>query len=209
MNTQDEYAHPVGDDPAWSESYYFNFVDPETKIAMFTRMGFRAKDGWADGLHVVYLGGDRLAFTYGRRSIEPDDQELSVGGLTLVRGEPFRNWRIEYDGPAQDIADGAILITPSKERPDGWFKPATLKMAIDFEALIEPHYAASGEHGHFEQTGKVQGTIELGEESWSVSGFGVRDKSWGPRSWQGGSSSSDEKTDTKSTGHARSSTGFQ
>ena len=63
MNKQDELMHPVGNDPAWSESYYFNFVDPESKIAMFSRMGFRPNNGWADGLHVVYLGGDRVAFT--------------------------------------------------------------------------------------------------------------------------------------------------
>ena len=37
---------------------------------MFSRMGFRPNNGWADGLHVVYLGGDRVAFTYGRREIE-------------------------------------------------------------------------------------------------------------------------------------------
>ena len=63
----DERMHPVGDDPSWSESYYFNFVDPTTKLAMFTRMGFRPGDGWADGLHVVYLGGDRVAFARPRR----------------------------------------------------------------------------------------------------------------------------------------------
>ncbi len=72
MNPLDERMHAVGDVPAWSESYYFNFVDPDRRIGMFTRMGFRPGDGWADGLHAVYLGGDRVAFTYGRRDIEPD-----------------------------------------------------------------------------------------------------------------------------------------
>ena len=36
---------------------------------MFTRMGFRPNNGWADALHVIYLGGKRVAFTYGRRDI--------------------------------------------------------------------------------------------------------------------------------------------
>ena len=87
MNATDERMHPVRNEPAWSESYYFNFVDPDTRLAMFTRMGFRPGDGWADGLHVVYLGGDRVAFTYGRRSIDADlsryDHDLSVGGLRI------------------------------------------------------------------------------------------------------------------------------
>jgi len=183
MSEHDEHPHPVGDDPAWSESYYFNFVDPDTKIGMFTRMGFRANDGWADGLHVVYLGGDRIAFTYARRKIDKTDQDLTVGGLSLKMNAAHKNWQIAYDGPAQDIADGAILVTPSKERPEGWFTPATLKMQIDFETLTAPHYAGSGRTGHFEQTGRATGQIEIGGDVFDVSGYGVRDKSWGPRSW--------------------------
>jgi hypothetical protein len=103
MNPIDERMHPVRDEPAWSESYYFNFVDPDTKVAMFTRMGFRPGDGWADGLHVVYLGGDRVAFTYGRRSIQKDltqyDGDLVVGGLRLECAEPFGLWRVGYWAP--------------------------------------------------------------------------------------------------------------
>ena len=71
----------------------------------------------------------------------------------------------------------------SKARPEGWFKPAHLKMALTFECLTEPHYAARGIRGHFEQSGRVSGIIELGEERWEVNGYGVRDKSWGPRDW--------------------------
>ncbi|HEX7037805.1 MAG TPA: hypothetical protein VF210_18690 [Pseudomonadales bacterium] len=191
MNPSDERMHAVGDEAAWSESYYFNFVDPATRIAMFTRMGFRPRDGWADGLHVVYLGGDRVAFTYGRRDIEPDlrryDGDLTVSGLSLVCSEPFRHWQVRYHGAAQDIADAAVLLERRKERPDGWFRPAELQMSLDFRALSEPHYAASGSRGHFEQTGAAEGSITLlrGEEreTWAVSGFGVRDKSWGPRDW--------------------------
>ena len=64
----DELFHPVGNHASWSESYYFNFVDPETGVGAFTRMGFRPNDGWADALHAVYLPGGRVAFTYGRRT---------------------------------------------------------------------------------------------------------------------------------------------
>ena len=131
-NALDERMHPVRNEPAWSESYYFNFVDPDTRLAMFTRMGFRPGDGWADGLHAVYLGGDRVAFTYGRRTIEADlsryDGNLAVGGLRIECVEPFGLWRVGYSGPAQDIADAAILLERSKLRPDGWYRDAQLEM---------------------------------------------------------------------------------
>jgi len=189
MNPLDERMHPVRNEPAWSESYYFNFVDPDSKLAMFTRMGFRPGDAWADGLHAVYLGGDRVAFTYGRRSIQGDltqyDGDLSVGGLKLECVEPFGLWRVGYSGPVQDIADAAILLERSKLRPEGWYRDATLTMSVDFRALTEPHYApmGTGSRGHFEQTGQVRGAITIGGQTTQVAGFGVRDKSWGPRDW--------------------------
>ncbi|MCR9276992.1 MAG: hypothetical protein NXH85_03380 [Pseudomonadaceae bacterium] len=186
----DELMHSVGNDPAWSESYYFNFVDPTTKLAMFTRMGFRPGSGWADGLHAVYLPGKRLAFTYGRRDIQTDlsayDGDLQAGDLSIECVEPHKQWRVRYDGPAQDIADGEILLARRKERPEGWYAPSQLTMDLTFDCLTEPHYAASGERGHFEQSGRVHGSIRLGDETWSVDGYGVRDKSWGPRDWGAG-----------------------
>ena len=191
-NPNDERMHPVRDEPAWSESYYFNFVDPVSKLAMFTRMGFRPGDGWADGLHVVYLGGHRVAFTYGRRAIQKDltqyDGDLSVGGLRLDCLDPFGTWRISYDGDAQDIADAAIMLERSKLRPSDWFRSAKLQMSVEFAALFPPHYsghgsAGQGNRGHFEQTGQVRGEIALDGVRHPVSGYGVRDKSWGPRDW--------------------------
>jgi hypothetical protein len=189
----DERMHPVGDDSAWSESYYFNFVDPQSGLGMFTRMGFRPRNGWADALHVVYLGGERVAFTYGRRDIGMDltayDGDLLVGGLEITCEEPFKRWRLSYDGPAQDIADAGVLITRSKARPEGWFTPSRLSMQATFETLTAPHYAgpsgAGGERGHFEQSGRVTGTLSLGDAELSFEGLGVRDKSWGPRNWGG------------------------
>ena len=190
MNPIDERMHPVRNEPAWSESYYFNFVDPVSKLAMFTRMGFRPGDGWADGLHVVYLGGDRVAFTYGRRTIDADlaryDDDLAVGALRLECVDPFGLWRIAYSGAAQDIPDAAILLERSKLRPEGWYRDAKLDMSVDFRAMTEPHYAAMGAaatRGHFEQTGLVRGAITIGGRTTQVSGYGVRDKSWGPRDW--------------------------
>lgn len=187
----DEQMHPVGEDGAWSESYYFNFVDPDTKIGMFTRMGFRPGNGWADALHAVYLGGKRVAFTYGRRDIGKDltayDGDLKVGNLHITCEEAFKRWTVAYDGPAQDIADGAVLVTRSKERPEGWFTPANLNMTVDVETLSTPHHSGHGAHGHFEQNIRATGTLTIGGEQMSFSGYGVRDKSWGPRNWSGGS----------------------
>ena len=179
--------HPVGDESSWSESYYFNFVDPESRLGMFTRMGFRPGDGWADALHVVYVKGSRVAFTYGRRNIESDlsqyNADLSVGNLSIHCQDPHKKWQIMFDGAAQDIHDSAILLERRKLRPDNWFKPAQLKLDMTFDCITNPHKTSQGAYGHFEQSGRVSGAISLGDEHWDVAGYGVRDKSWGPRDW--------------------------
>lgn len=192
----DELFHPVGDHGAWSESYYFNFVDPDTGVGAFTRMGFRPNDGWADALHAVYLPDGRVAFTYGRRTdLTPasvsamGDADPEVGNLLLRRGAPFGSWSIVYAGPASVMADPTVMLAATRDRPEGWSTEQHLDMDVAFEALAGPHYARGGGQGHFEQTGRAQGTIHLGDESWVVDGYGVRDKSWGPRTWQAPSGS--------------------
>lgn len=187
-----ELMHPTADAAAWSESYYFNFVDPQSGIGMFTRMGFRPGDRWADGLHAIYLPGKRVAFTYGRREIGSDlteyDGDLKAGNLTLTLMEPHKKWQIDYDGPAQDIVDAAVLLQRKKLRPQGWYQDARLVMSLTFDCLTEPHFTSSedgrtGAYGHFEQSGRVYGQIQLDNQTFQVDGFGVRDKSWGPRDW--------------------------
>src|SRR5947209_17840342 len=38
--------------------------------------------------------------------------------------------------------------------------------------------------GHYEQLIAGTGTITVGDDTWQVDGFGLRDHSWGPRYWQ-------------------------
>ena len=195
-NPADEFFHPVGDHGAWSESYYFNFIDHTTGVGAFTRMGFRPNDGWADALHGVYLPNGRVIFTYGRRTdLSPavvnafGDADPQVANLTLRRGEPFTRWEIVYSGEGQDVADPTTMLAATKDRPEGWAKPAHLDMVVGFDTLSEPHYAVGGAQGHFEQTGHATGYIRVDGEEWKVDGYGVRDKSWGPRTWQAPSGS--------------------
>ena len=81
------------------------------------------------------------------------------------------------------------MLALTRDRPERWKRPAPLDMEITFEALADPHYAVGGAQGHFEQTGHATGVIRLGDEEWEVDGYGVRDKSWGPRTWQAPSGS--------------------
>jgi hypothetical protein len=192
-NPADDFTHPVGDDPSWSESYYFYYFDAARGIGGITRMGFRANDGWKDYMHIVFLEGRHIVFCYEREDMASADEPLTVGGLTLERVEPFKAWKIVFDGKGQDLDDGRILITPKRDRPEGWLKLADVAMEIDFQAVTEPVYMFSepGARGHFEQPGVCRGFITVNGERREFSGLGLRDKSWGPRPWR------DTKKDAK------------
>jgi hypothetical protein len=184
-NPQDDFFHPVGADPSWSESYYFYYFDPVQNIGGITRMGFRAHDGWKDHMHIVFLEGRRIVFCYDRQDMPPGDEDLRVGGLSLERLDPFKAWRLTYKGRGQDLADGRVLVTPKRDRPEGWLQAGDVEMEINFRAVHDPIYmvAEAGKHGHFEQPGACEGFIAVNGERRAFSGMGLRDKSWGPRPW--------------------------
>ena len=184
-NPKDDFFHAVGDDPSWSESYYFYYFDAEQNIGGITRVGFRAHDGWKDYMHIVFLEGRRIVFCYDRKDMPRGDEDMRVGALSLDRVDPFTRWKIAFDGNGQDLADGAILITPKRDRPEGWLKLANVQMEIDFSAVSDPIYmfSAAGRYGHFEQPGRCAGHITVDGQRRPFSGFGLRDKSWGPRPW--------------------------
>jgi hypothetical protein len=83
-----------------------------------------------------------------------------------------------------------LYLRTSSARPEGWCTPAQLSMKVDVKALTEPHYAANGAHGHFEQSIHATGSLTIGGEEIAFDGYGVRDKSWGPRNWGGSSAAS-------------------
>jgi hypothetical protein len=52
IGERDERPHGAGDEPAWSESYYFAWFPPERSGA--TRIGNRPNEGTQDVLTVTY-----------------------------------------------------------------------------------------------------------------------------------------------------------
>ena len=174
----------MGDDPSWSESYYFYYFDPRQEIGGYTRLGFRPHDGWRDAVHVLYLEGSRIGFGYAREAHAQDETRVAVAGTQLPMGAPFEDWRIEFEGEIQDCPDGRVLVTPRKERPADGCRAGRAALSLEFDCTAPPFYTdRPGAGGHFEQPGRVRGRFAAGDRSWDFQGFGLRDKSWGPRPW--------------------------
>ncbi len=190
-----DYAHPVESDTAWSESYYFNAYDPASDSGFFTRIGIRPNEGTMDvGFSLWLPGGELAEYRHVVGQHEMVGPPLQVGGVRYELLEPMRSWRI--------VADAEAEARPCRLAA-GAAHPVHLTVDVRFDALSPPvgtdgqradgprtdqASAATGTtgKGHLEQAGRWTGsvTVDGATQVWSDA-HGNRDRSWGPRRWDG------------------------
>jgi hypothetical protein len=194
LDERHDFAHPVEDDTAWSESYYFNCYDPAVDTGFFTRIGVRPNEGTMDVGLSIWLPGDELAQVGGVRVCrEMTDTELDVGGVRYDRIAPMLEWRLTADAPAsiRSLTDLSRAPRTARVALDARFH--ALMPAVGGDGQGKPGAgvtAATGQtvgKGHLEQAGRWTGWIETDGLSRIEleRARGNRDKSWGPRRWGG------------------------
>ncbi|HEY5858109.1 MAG TPA: hypothetical protein VIW24_29805 [Aldersonia sp.] len=178
----DECPHPVGDEPAWSESYYFAFFGDG--VSGVSRIGNRPNEGTQDALLVLFEDEAVTLIRAARPSTENTD-ELSVGGLEYTCVNPLKQWKIRYRGPAVRFEQPRALLGEPGEPTrvevdiDLDFHAAHAPGELEYDERISREVLERVAAHHFEQSGIVEGTV-LGKP---FSGRGHRDKSWGVRDW--------------------------
>ncbi|HLX88346.1 MAG TPA: hypothetical protein VKR22_07835 [Acidimicrobiales bacterium] len=183
--------HELGPEPNFNESMYFNVTDPASRLAGFFRLGNRANEQRGEMTVCVTLPGGRVAFMFQRPRIT-DNAAFDAAGMRFEVIEPFRSLRVTYDGPALVLDDPLVLSDPRTAFRTSDSAPC--RVTLDYTGVSsafggEPDHPveAPGEEfarGHYEQLVAADGTVSVGDESFAVHGFGLRDHSWGPRSWQ-------------------------
>ncbi|MEX2557214.1 MAG: hypothetical protein WEB06_16495 [Actinomycetota bacterium] len=197
IEPQDDHPHPTGPEPAWSESYYFNFSDPTTGLAGFTRIGFRPNEGQADGNLFLFLPEGGAVAVMNREPTTANPEVVAVGGLKYERGFDLTRWVVECSGSAIAVEQASDLdIAETRGRSAGG-RIVRVQIALSYVAFMPP-FGTSGRTrrtedadaaakavatGHFEQACRVKGVVKVGNRRLEVQGIGVRDKSWGPRDW--------------------------
>jgi hypothetical protein len=172
IEERDEWLHEVGSDPAWQESFYFNWADPERRSFTLARTGYRFHPRKIDGL-VISLREGELELFYGPADLDhpgnPRDEDpaagMRAGDLVVTMLEPLRRWRLHIEGErGMDVMFEAL--TPAFDYGGG-----------------DRRLAATMTGAHFEQSGRVTGWTHFGAERHEIDAFGQRDKSWGVRDW--------------------------
>jgi len=189
----DEYMHPLGEEQNFNESMYINCFDHSSRLGIWLRMGNRANEGYAEMTVCIYLPDGRVGFMFNRPKISSNDA-LDAAGLTWTMITPFEHLRVTYAGKV-------LLLTNPEEMSDprAAFKSnpfVDCEVNLDFrgngrESMFggepeTPHERPGEEFakGHYEQLVRGTGNVRVGSDEFVVSGFGLRDHSWGPRYWQ-------------------------
>ncbi|MFZ4687999.1 MAG: DUF7065 domain-containing protein [Polymorphobacter sp.] len=169
----DDGYHQLSDDPYETETNWWSFNIPERKIGCWIHAPYYPNRGAATWRVFVWddEGADPARMAYFRKAEEvpmpahPDLRDIAFpgGGHRLKMLEPGMKYHLQYDDPARDFA-------------------------LDFThtGLHPPHRFPVGEAPfmatpHFDQLGRVEGTMTLRGERIRIDGIGVRDRTWGPR----------------------------
>ncbi|MDX9789099.1 MAG: hypothetical protein RBT11_20155 [Desulfobacterales bacterium] len=166
------YCH--GDDPNWSQSFYFNVYDPKRKVGGFLRIGVLENLGEMNNWLVFFMDGKplytRLNMNLPCTSSRLDDG-IEVAGIRVLSLELLKKTRIEFSDRHFTLN---LLYEGIQPMVD------CISMSSDEEGSFAREIA----HVHMEGTFRVTGSITLrGGKRIEIDGHGFRDVSVGPRNW--------------------------
>jgi hypothetical protein len=187
----DEYTHELGPEPTFNESMYFNLYDAKADWGGFFRIGNRPNEGTGEMTVCLYLPDGRVAFMFQRPEVR-DNSAFNSAGLRFDVVEPFEHLTVTYRGKVVVLDDPLVLRDPRvafREHPwvDAEAQLTFMRVSDMFGGEPEVSDEREGEEfakGHYEQLVRGTGTVRVGEHTWTVDGHGLRDHSWGPRTWQ-------------------------
>lgn len=189
LEPSDEFMHP-GPEPTFNESMYFNFCAADG-VSGFVRLGNRPNEGHAEMTVCLYLPDGRVAFMFRRPEIDGNDR-FDAGGARFEVHEPFARLGVHYEGKVVLLDDPLAMADPRTAFAEHPYGTATVDLtfhgaATPFGGEPEESHERPGEEfarGHYEQLVRATGTVQVGDDRWSVDARGLRDHSWGPRTWQ-------------------------
>jgi hypothetical protein len=161
----DEFHPPTSDDPYWTETCWFTFAVPDRRLSAQLYPFFQPNQGvCAAAAYAWDESGDQpWNARYAKNLWHVPIPAAPLSDIELANGiryrcvEPLSVYELAYTDPD----DGAFSVD------------------LVFRAICAPNRLGEA---HLDQPGRYTGTIELDGETVPVDAFGMRDRSWGPRS---------------------------
>jgi hypothetical protein len=186
----DEFMHANSGEANFNESMYFNFFDAGSRLGGFLRIGNRPNEGYAETTICLYRPDGSVLFAFQRPAIA-DNAAFDAGGMRFAVEQPFERLRVAHRGKACLLREPLAMADPGRAFRENPFVPVAVELAIrgvgpmfGGEPEEAPADAMEFARGHYEQHHRATGTLEIAGERFEIDGYGLRDHSWGPRSWQ-------------------------
>ena len=186
----DAHEMPVnpGENPPalWSENYLMYVWSPANAVGIYWHLCRTLGEIpiWNEQL-VVALPGGRYLASKGQSRGEVRPASLSVVGLQVSVNIPFRRLNVSFRGGARLLSRDEFHSCPVQ---DGAHVPVDINLG--FDSMSPPFDLGSGHLdqawavGHFEQHGRIVGSLRFGDEAYPIDGTGLRDHSWGARDYK-------------------------
>jgi len=175
---------PPSPDPAHNDSLYWNFFDSRSCIGGILRVGLRPHRGQAETTFCLFLGDGSCLLHFQRWTSGPLTA-FHAGGAkftTLMAGASFRatfrGQALRLPDPWRWAAEGYPLTGPQVDvllEMDAWATGPPFPVPVLAPGLADAHW---------EQPLAFKGRLVLHGHSQALEGFGMRDRSWGPRRWE-------------------------
>lgn len=172
----DEQLHEPGPEEHWQESYYFNWAEADGSAFGLTRIGYNPAARKIDGF-VLTMRDGKPEFLYPAVNLDQvgdatplPQYGLRAAKLTYTMREPLGRWHLSLEG-----RNSLDLNWTAFHQPHDYHDGLKTLGAKDEDLALAP--------AHFEQCGRVSGTIDIGGKKRQVDCLGHRDKSWGARDW--------------------------
>jgi hypothetical protein len=166
--TQYPLAQPATTDMRFFERCYFGIHDREGRFALASGLGSYPNMGSMDGFGVGVTRGDSMQYN-GRffRELHGDRIRTEVGPLRFDILEPMRRWRLRLNPNPYGVAFDLEM----KARFERW----------DTRISTQRGLLMLADFGHFVQSCRFQGRVEIGDRVFEGDFVGCRDRSYGLR----------------------------
>lgn len=186
VDPEDDRLHAIGAEPEYSESLYYQFGDVETKIAGFLRMADRPNEGRGERTVCLWLPDGKIAFSFAPVGFD-EAGEIASQGMRVTVDEPLVRHTVGFEGEVSVLADGWEMSEPRAALARSPKVECSVELEVSATAPAQAfHLDDTGDFtaNHFDQFAASRGTVRVGGLEASIQAHGMRDRSWGPRSWQ-------------------------
>jgi len=164
MDPKEEFIHDWPDDleAPWKENWYFNFIDREHGVFGINHVSLmrQTQQGRFSCVHVV----DGKILPYTNKIDISDLKEVTDGKLKFDFVEPFKKFKVTFDGPKHklDLDYEATLPVCEYDKPGG---SKGQPLSVD----------------HYRQPLMARGTLTMDGEQRRIECHCDRDHTWGTR----------------------------